>query len=176
MNKSTKHGFWHGFNLAAIILIAIFVFGVPLLFAFAELVSNVGFSLTQEAKAVPGQPVALTVEIDNPSNHALNAVEFEFSYDPAALMITAIVPHETLCEEQFIISNTFDNASGTALFQCGTRTPFEENRGTIATVYVLPLQSGTTSVAFADLTHVIAHDGLGTDMTGEKTDLIFTAL
>jgi hypothetical protein len=172
MNKSTKHGFWHGFNLAAIILIAIFVFGVPLLFAFAEFVSNVGFSLKQEAEAVLEQPVALTVEIDNSSNHALNAVEFELSYDPAAVMITAIVPHETLCEKQFVIANTFDNATGTALFQCGTHTPFEENRGTIATVYVLPLRSGTTSIAFANLTHVIAHDGLGTDATGDKTGLM----
>lgn len=174
MNKSSSHGFWYGFNLTAVALVVLFLIGLPLLVAFAQFVRGVDISAVQHAPADVLVPASFTIEIANEQHTPLNAVEFELSYDPEALLITSIIPHTTLCEEQFIIANTINNASGTALFQCGTVTPFAEATGTIATVHALPLRSGTTSVNFAELTHVLMHDGLGTDATHMRSDLLFT--
>lgn len=176
MNKSTKHGFWYGFNLAAIILIALFLVGIPFLFALANFMRDVDFSLAQPDSVVALTPTTIDVDITNPSNTLLNAVEFELAYDPRAILVTAIVPHDTLCEEQFVITNTFDNTSGTALFQCGTLTAFSGNNGTIATIHAIPLQSGTSTITFGELTHVIAQDGFGTDATRKRLDLTLITL
>jgi hypothetical protein len=176
MEKGTQHGFWYSFNLAAIILIILFLLGIPLVFAFAEFIQSVDLSATQRTPAAAFIPTTFTIEVANTQNTPLNAVEFELQYDPQALLITSIIPHDTLCEEQFIIANTFDNASGTALFQCGTIAPFTQKEGTVATVHAIPLSSGTTSILFGELTHVIAHDGFGTDVTRERNGLAFTSL
>jgi len=176
MEKRVKHGFWYGFNLAAVILIAFFVLGVPLLFALAHYIQNVDIGAVQNETGKVGVQTSFEIELQNPTATPLNAAEFELSYDPQAILITAIVPHTTLCEERFLISNSFDNASGTALFQCGTISPFTQKEGAIATVYAMPLQAGTSSITFAEKTHVLAHDGFGTDVTGERKHLVFTAL
>lgn len=175
MQKRTKYGFWYGFNLAAVILIAFFVLGIPLLFALAQYIQNVDVRAVQSQPGNVGMQSSFEIEIENPSATPLNAAEFELSYDPRALLITAIVPHATLCEERFIINNSFNNASGSALFQCGTISPFSQNHGTIATVYTIPLQAGTSSIAFNEQTHVLAHDGFGTDVTRERKSFTFIA-
>ncbi len=176
MDKSSSHGFWYGFNFAAAVLIVLFLIGLPFVFAFAQFLQSVDISAIQHVPAVASEPAAFTIDIANTRHTPLNAVEFELSYDPRAFLITDITPHTTLCEEQFIIANTVNNASGTALFQCGTVTPFTGATGTIATVHVLPLRAGTSSVSFAELTHVLVHDGLGTDATRLRTGLLFTAI
>ncbi len=176
MEHNSKHGFWYGFNLTAIILIIFFVIGVPLLFALANFVQSVDITATQTNETYVFVPTTFTIDITNASNTPLNAVEFELNYDPTRIQITQIIPHTTLCEERFILANTFNNASGTALFQCGTITPFKGGSGTIATVYATPLSSGTSTISFGTFTHVLAHDGFGTDVTKDRTALIFTTL
>jgi hypothetical protein len=176
MEHHHKHGFWYGFNLTAIILIIFFVIGIPLLFALANFVQSVDITATQTQQTDAYLPTSFTIDITNASNTPLNAVEFELNYDPAKLQITQIVPHSTLCEERFVLANTFNNASGTALFQCGTVTPFKGSHGVIATVHTTPLVSGTSTISFGTFTHVLAHDGFGTDVTKDRTPLIFTAL
>jgi hypothetical protein len=173
MEKQTKHGFWYGFNLAAIILIVIFLLGIPLLYAFAEFIANVDLSLKQQGVAALFVPATFTLEVSNSEAASLNAVEFELSYDPTAILITSIEAHSTLCEDRFVITNKINQASGTALFQCGTITPFSGSEGTIATIHAIPLQSGTSTITFGENTHVLAHDGFGTDVTRTREGLTF---
>ena len=176
MEQRQKRGFWYGFNIAAITLIALFLLGLPLFQAFASFLQSVDLQAVQNEPAFAYVPTTFTIEVSNEEAAALNAVEFELSYDPEAVLITSITPHQTLCEERFVISNRIHHASGTALFQCGTITPFTQMRGTIATVHAIPLQSGTTTISFGDTTHVLAHDGYGTDKTRALYDLVFSAI
>jgi hypothetical protein len=173
MEKQTKHGFWYGFNLAAIILIVLFILGIPLLYAFAEFLTSVDLSLKQESTVTLLTPAVFTLEINNTESTPLNAVEFELSYDPQAILITSIEPSTALCEERFVITNEINHASGTTLFQCGTVTPFSDTEGVIATIHAIPLRSGTTTLTFGEQTHVLAHDGLGTDVTRERESITF---
>lgn len=177
MKNSHRHGFWYAFNLTAFILIVLFAIAAPLLHAFELIKESVDIHATQATKAaLLHVPTSFTVDIQNGSSTLLNAAEFELHYDPNALLVTSIVPHSTLCEDRFIITNAIDNASGTALFQCGTVTPFAGKAGTIATVYVTPLVSGTSSVTFGTSTHVLAHDGMGTDATRKVSNLVFSTI
>jgi len=176
MEQRQKRGFWYGFNIAAITLIALFLLGVPFLHAVASFVQSVDLRAVQNDPAFVHVPTAFTVEISNEEASPLNAIEFELSYDPNAVVITGITPHATLCEEQFIISNRIHHASGTALFQCGTVTPFSGVHGVVATVHAMPLQRGTTTISFGSTTHALAHDGYGTDKTRDLYGLVLSAI
>lgn len=176
MKRQSYHTFWYGFNITAGLLIPSFLFIVPFLHAFEGFAQTVDMFLSQQSDLTADGTTAITVGIENTHNTALNAAEFELIYDPRVLEVKKIVPHTTLCEDRFMITNTIDNVLGTALFQCGTITAFSGATGTIATVYVTPLVSGTSSIAFGTTTHLLVHDGLGTDATNEKINLIFTAL
>lgn len=173
---SSYSSFWHGFNITAGILTGFFLLGLPLLFALAAFIGNVDVSARQNSVGAALEPTSFTIEVANPESVPLNAVEFELSYDPTVLSVNQIVPETTLCDDMFLISNTVNNASGTALFQCGTLYPFSAATGTVATVYATPLTSGTTTVSFGALTHVLAHDGYGTDMTHSKTGVVLHTL
>lgn len=173
MSQQEKRGFWYGFNIAAITLITLFLLGLPLLQVFASLLQNVDLRAVQNEAAFAYVPTTFSIELSNQQGELLNAVEFELAYDPSAILITHITPHSTLCEERFIITNRIDTASGTALFQCGTISPYKGSTGTIATVHAIPLRSGTSTVSFKDATHVLAHDGYGTDKTRDLHDLAF---
>ncbi len=171
MKNFTEGGFWHGFNVTSGVLTVFFLVLVPAVTAYQDFKASVDMGLTQTATST------FAVVIDNASNIPLNAIEFELHFDPTKIQITDIVSTGVLCEERFIITNRISNASGTTLFQCGTITPFTHKTGTIATVYTKPIETGTsTTITFGETTHVLAHDGYGTDATREKTNLIFTAL
>jgi len=176
MQKHYKRGFWYGFNIAAILLIILFVLGIPLLQAFASFLQTVDIRIEGKEQTYQYVPTTLSIDITNQSLTPLNAIEFELVYNPSELLILSITPSGTLCEEQFIITNSINTASGTALFQCGTRTPFSGEYGSIASIVAFPLRSGTTTIAFGPTTNVLAHDGYGTNTTRTRTDLILTAL
>jgi hypothetical protein len=176
MKHGNKESFWYGFNITAIILIILFLLSIPLFTVWAQYQKTVSMSIETSSALVNG-PATFFVEISNGEETPLNAVEFELHFDPEALLITSIVPEPALCEERFIITNKINHASGTLIFQCGTVTPFTGKEGRIATIYAIPLSLGTSSIAFASsTTHVLAHDGYGTDVTAERKDLIFTAI
>lgn len=167
----------YAFNVTAIILIALFMSTAPLLSAFEKIQQNVVMSISEQTQtAAAFVPTTFSVEIQNASSTLLNAVEFEIHYDQNALLVTKVIPHTTLCEDRFIITNTINHALGTILFQCGTITPFSQLTGTVATIEAIPLTSGTSSITFGKTTHVLAHDGLGSDATGIKKDYLLTAL
>jgi hypothetical protein len=170
MKNFTGGGFWHGFNVTAGILIVFFVALVPMVRAYEYFAHSVDMSLEQTATST------FAIVIANASSTPLNAVEFELHFDPTKIQITDIVPQGVLCEDRFVITNIINNASGTTLFQCGTVTPFTSKTGTIATVYTKPIETGTSTITFGETTHVLSHDGYGTDATKSKTDLIFTSL
>lgn len=176
MEQEHKRGFWYGFNIAALILIIFFILGLPLLQAFASFLQTVDLKATQAQPAEVYLPTAIAIEFTNIERTPLNAIEFELAYDPRALALIDILPNETLCEKRFMITNRIDNALGAALFQCGTITQFDKATGTIATVHVIPLRSGTSTISFAPKTHILAHDGLGTDATRQRIDLQFSAI
>lgn len=174
MQNSNKQGFWHGFNIAAIIIVTLFALGIPLLHTIASFLQSVDITAQQTEGAVLYTPTTFAIAITNELSSPLNAVEFELNYNPNELLITKIEPHTTLCEERFLIQNVIDTASGTASFQCGTITPFALKEGTIATVHAIPLSSGTSSVTFGTRTNVLAHDGYGTNLTRARNNLTFT--
>lgn len=170
MKNFTYGGFWQGFNITAGILAVFFLALVPAVRAYQEFRESVDMSLKQTATST------FAIVLDNASSTPLNAVEFELHFDPTKINIARIVPQGVLCENRFIIINRINNASGTALFQCGTVTPFSGKVGTVATVYATKLKAGTSTITFGKITHVLAHDGYGTDATRKRTDLVFTSL
>ncbi len=170
MKNFTSGGFWQGFNTTAGILTVFFLVLVPAVRAYQDYKESVDMSLKQTATST------FAVVIDNASSTPLNAVEFELHFDPAKIQIADIVPQGILCENRFIITNRTNNASGTALFQCGTVTPFSGKAGTIATVYAKRLRAGTSTITFGKTTHVLADDGYGTDATRTRANLVFTSL
>jgi hypothetical protein len=177
MRDPHTRGVLDGFIKAAILLLLFFALSIPLLYAYSGYGRTVDVSLSQEdASATAFVPTTLEVTIRNASSTPLNAVEFALAYDPAKMLLTSIEPTGTLCEDRFIITNTIDHASGTAFFQCGTVTPYSNSSGTIAIIHAIPLVEGTTSIVFATSTHVLAHDGYGTDVTRDTKGTTITAL
>jgi hypothetical protein len=177
MQDPHSHGVLDGFIKAAILLILFFGLCIPLLYAYNTYGQSVDVSLTtEEQNAAAFLPTTLEVTINNASATPLNAFEFALTYDPAQVLITSIEPTGTLCEDRFIITNAIDQASGTALFQCGTVTPYSGRSGTLARIHAIPLAAGTTSIVFATSTHVLAHDGYGTDVTRSVRGIVLTAL
>lgn len=176
MKNSDKSGFWYAFNLTAIILILLFAVSIPLLHAYEQFAQSVDIQATQNVVASAFTPTTFTIDIQNASGTPLNAIEFELHFDPKAVQLSQIVPTSSLCEERFVITNTIDNTLGTALFQCGTITPFSDTLGTVATVYATPLVSGTSSMTFGTSTRVLAHDGMGTDATRTIKNFVVSAL
>jgi hypothetical protein len=176
IKKIKEHSFWHRVNITATVFGIIFALILPVFLVFAGFTESVDINALQATTTPAYFPTSFTINIINASNTPLNVAEFELNYNPKALFITAIVPHDTLCEERFVITNSFNNASGTVLFLCGTITPFTQNEGVIATVHVIPLSSGTSSVTFGTSTRVLAHDGYGTDATRKRDAFIFTAI
>lgn len=164
MKTSARGQFWYGFNISALILSVFFILFVPMVHGFQNFAQTVDIMLKQDAV----QKGVYTIELGNASSTPLNAIEFELAYNPEELTITDIVSHGVLCEERFIITNTIDNKNGTALFQCGTVTPYTNATGTIATIYTTR-RNEETSLAFGTTTHVLAHDGYGTDATRTVT-------
>ncbi len=177
MKSQRRYGFWYGFNITALLLSVFFLFLVPILQAFEQLAQNVDMHLNQIKVTQVGEKAEVQVHIINASSTPLNAIEFEIIYDKEALFIHDITPTGTLCEERFILTNRINNASGTAQLQCGTITPFTLTSGIVATLHITPLQSGTSSISFGTTsTHVLMHDGLGTDATRSRTSLVFITL
>lgn len=177
MKQRDTHSFWYGFNVTAIILIVLFLLSIPLFSVLAEFQKTVSINVNASLVTKVSIPTSFSVDIINEAETPLNAVEFELHYDPKSLRITDVIPQSTLCEERFIISNTIDHASGTIFFQCGTVIPFTGKSGNLAKINAIPLSSGTSSITFASsTTHVLAHDGYGTDVTAERKDLVFTSL
>lgn len=164
MKTSARGQFWYGFNTTALILSVFFILFVPIVQGFEDFRQTVDIFL----KGGNTETDTYTIEIGNASSTPLNAIEFELTYNPAELTITDIVSHGVLCEERFIITNTIDNTNGSVLFQCGTITPFTNATGTIATIYTTR-RNEDTSLAFGTNTHVLAHDGYGTDATRTVT-------
>lgn len=160
MKTSPRAQFWYGFNISALILSVFFVLFVPMVHGFQNFAQTVDIMLKQDVS----QEGVYTIELGNASSTPLNAIEFELAYNPAELTITNIVSHGVLCEERFIITNSIDNTTGRALFQCGTVTPYTNATGTITTIYTKQ-KSEDASLTFGTTTHVLAHDGLGTDAT-----------
>jgi hypothetical protein len=164
MKTASQAQFRYGFNVSALILSIFFVLFVPMVHGFQNFAQTVDIMLKQDVS----QEGVYTIELGNASSTPLNAIEFELEYNPAELTITDIVSHGVLCEERFIISNTIDNMSGNALFQCGTITPFTNATGTIATIYT-KRSTEEASLTFGTTTHVLVHDGFGTDATRTVT-------
>jgi len=177
MKHSNKGSFWYGFNITAIILILLFLLSIPLFTVWAQYQKTVDISLESQFAPEVSKPAIFSVEIHNDTETPLNAVEFELHFDPKTLFVTSLVPESTLCEERFIITNRIDYASGTVTFQCGTVTPFTGKTGSIAKINAIPISLGTSSITFASsTTHVLAHDGYGTDVTDERKPLTFTSI
>lgn len=177
MSKQRTHGFWYGFNVTASLLALFFLFLVPFLQAFDELTKTVDLHLNLTTPIQIGEKTEVQVYLINASSTFLDAIEFEILYDTDTLELHSISPTDTLCEDRFLLTKTITNASGTVLFQCGTITPFSKTEGIVATLQFTSLQSGTTSISFGtSSTQVLMHNGLGTDATRSRTNLVFTAL
>lgn len=174
MKKQPTRGFWFGFNTMAIVLIVCFLFFAQLISAFEGFAHTVDMSLQKTTQQ--GIQETVDVTLSNVQQTPLNAVEFELHFNPKEMTLSKITPTASLCEDRFIITNTINNASGTALFQCGTITPFSNKVGTVATIDLIRLIAATTSLSFGTTTHVLAHDGYGTDATRAIQDIILTSL
>lgn len=176
MKVNDKQSFRYGFNLTATVLIILFILSIPLFSAVAQYYKTVDITVVAPTASV-SIPTVFTVQIENKQQTPLNAIEFELQYDPTMLVVTQVIPQRTLCEERFIITNSINHASGTIVFQCGTVTPYSGKTGTIATIHATALTAGTSSLMFASsTTHVLAHDGYGTDATANRTGISFTAI
>jgi hypothetical protein len=166
--------FWYSFNITSIILIAVFCFSIPILHAYNTLAKTVDLFLTETTYTTSTS--TLVVVLSNTERTPLNAIAFELLYNPRDITIVNIHPETTLCEEQFIITNSINNASGTALFQCGTTTPFTDETGIVATLTIQKHTFATATIAFATSTQVLAHDGYGTDVTKSHYNAILSAV
>jgi hypothetical protein len=162
-----------GFVIGALVLIPLF----GTLFFFAVLVSA--------AEPVPASPTSLAITQSGPTtltvtltenDTALNAAEVEVLFDAAHFQVTEVLISEALCEKRFVITKETDNETGRVFYQCGTVTPFTGSSTILATLTIRPHQTGTSTAALGAATNVLAHDGLGTNVTGERlADIITTA-
>lgn len=129
--------------------------------------SSSTISLTQVDRSM------IAIELTN-NETILNAGEIEVFFDPAQLIVTAINISSALCEPRFVITKEIDNKNGRIFYQCGTITPFTRPTTTLATVTVLPQHTGTSSLVFGTNTHLLAHDGKGTNVLQRFKNTFYT--
>ena len=116
-----------------------------------------------------------TVDIKLTANtHLLNAGEVELLFDPVKLIVTNLLITDSLCQEQFVITKQIDNEHGRLFYQCGTLSPFAGASTTLAVVTVLPQSTGTSTLRFGPQTHVLAHDGYGTNILHTALNALYS--
>ena len=163
-----------GFVVGSLVLIPIF----GTLFFFAVLVNAAAPTPETESAALTltqRDPQTVTVDLRN-NLYPLNTAEIEIYFDPEHFSVTDVAIEPVLCEERFVITNLIDNNAGRMFYQCGTISPFAGTSTTLATITLQPKTGGTSTVALGRDSNVLAHDGLGTNVTGTRgTTTVTTA-
>lgn len=97
---------------------------------------------------------------------SLNVFEIGIQFDPFTHIISDIEFTSMLCEEKFIIEESYDTSSGVYYLACGTSTPFTTKIS--STLLDIKYQSSNPFITPSLLptkTSFYQHDGLGTQAT-----------
>lgn len=100
----------------------------------------------------------------------INAVEARFRFDPAKIRVDRISLDRSVCSQDMVLRKRIDNTSGVVVIACVVAGGmFDDVRGVVGDITFTPLQEGGTSIMFDEGSHVLASDGLATDVLRSVT-------
>lgn len=172
MQTTTTNFFGTKRALLAILFGLILVLAIVLLpnHIDAQASRTLSFGTAEQSTSSPAYTIPVIFTNDKTP---VNAERILISYDPDKLFVYGLSITKALCEERFVISNTIDHKNGIILIECGTITPLTGTTTVLATLYTLPLKSGTTTLSFDDTSGVYAHDGHGTQIIDARKNGVY---
>ena len=145
---------------------AVFLFLIPS-FAFAQAATLSVSPLSGEYAAGKAFTVSITVD----SSDGFNTANATLNYDPSILSATN-VSKTSSAFSLWAVEPAFDNSKGAITFEGGNTSPLTGKK-TILTVTFKGLKEGKADLSFS-AGSVLAADGKGTDILGQKTTASFT--
>jgi hypothetical protein len=104
----------------------------------------------------------------------VNAVEVHLRFDPQVLQVNSLSFSRSICGQNTLLDKSIDNSNGTVNVSCAiTDKAFAASQGVIADIDFTPLRAGNASLSFDEDTHVLAADGLGTDVLRSVTSAYY---
>jgi len=121
-----------------------------------------------------GYEQSFSVVVDT-GDESINAVQIGLNFDPKSVALKVLDTASSSCS--YIIENTVDQNAGTADLSCVmVNTQTGQRSLPIARVVLTPLRAGIFTLAFDPArTHVLANDGLGTDVLRMSQDSSYKA-
>lgn len=142
----------------------------------AQILDNSEFfkSIETDVTITPYVKNSHTIEILLTNNSIpLNAAEVELFFDPTQLIVTDLKIAESICQQHFVITKYVNNENGKIFYQCGTVNPFSGSSTVLATLSVMPVKTGTSTLYFGKNTHLLAHDGYGTNVLTHINESVY---
>ncbi|MFA5132412.1 MAG: hypothetical protein WC444_03765 [Candidatus Paceibacterota bacterium] len=100
----------------------------------------------------------------------INAVKVGLHFNPKVIHVDSVSFDRSICTPETIIENNIDNTEGTISVSCViTEKVFSDIRGVVADINFTPVKFGDAAITFTDDTHVLAADGLGTEVLRSMT-------
>ncbi|MBI2552804.1 hypothetical protein HYW17_05925 [Candidatus Uhrbacteria bacterium] len=107
----------------------------------------------------------------NPGGEAINAAGVLVEYDPEMVMVSEIDTTRSFCGQDFFLEKTIDQQQGRVNISCiAPGAGFSGPDATVAALRIKPLREGTFSLRFNKETHILAADGLGTNVLRTTTN------
>jgi hypothetical protein len=115
----------------------------------------------------------IAVQVNTGSEY-INAAEAIIHYDPTKVAVTDISTANSFCDPSMFIERSIDEKKGIVDVSCIVPNPgFNGVNGTLAELFVQPLQNGSFALDFDQETKVLANDGLGTDVLRLAQDSLY---
>ncbi|MCX6741158.1 MAG: hypothetical protein NTY61_02045, partial [Candidatus Parcubacteria bacterium] len=121
-------------------------------------------------------PQTVVIKV-NTGGEAINMAEVSVDYDPSLIRVSDILTDNSFCDQKLFFKKEIDAQKGEARIVCGLPTPgFSGVDGTVAELVIQPLRTGNLVLSFGADTHVLANDGLGTDVLRQANNSFYQIL
>lgn len=111
-----------------------------------------------------GYPQQIAVQVYS-GGESINAAQVSLRFNPKIINVDSLSFSRSICTPETIVEKITDNINGTISVSCAiAEKAFEETYGVIFDINFTPKESGDVDLTFDDDNHILASDGLGTDV------------
>ena len=121
-------------------------------------------------------PQTIAIKV-NTGGEPINMAEISVDYDPSLIMVSDILTDNSFCDQKLFFKKEIDSQKGEVRIICGLPTPgFSGVNGIVAELVIQPLRTGNLLLSFGADTHILADDGLGTDVLRQVNNSFYQIL
>ncbi len=116
-----------------------------------------------------GYPQQIAIHIYS-GGESINAAQVNLRFNPDVMNVDSLSFDRSICTPETILEKIIDNKKGVISISCAiVDTAFDDSYGIVADINFTPKESGDLALTFSEDNHVLASDGLGTDVLRSVT-------